>query len=221
MDAQLDKKNATWIANLLFNGIKKVGSKRVVQICMDNASVNRAATVEVNRKYPHIICTNCSAHCLNMLIKDICTLRPFLDTLAKINTIVVFMHRPSIVRRVFETQFSKLQLLRPGTTWFGTQVIMLEQYLTLADKLRQFVNSQAWENLNLDAKEGGQEVFQYCNSRTLVAQGREILSILSPAYEVLRYVDTRTYTSGQMYGDMLLMKGKIKMACADLKHMLY
>ena len=64
-------------------------------------------------------------------------------------------------------------------------------------------------------------MFQFCNSRVLLALGREILSVLSPAYEMLRYVDTRSFTAGQMYGDMLRMKQKVKVACEGFKQMMY
>ena len=64
-------------------------------------------------------------------------------------------------------------------------------------------------------------MFQYCNSRTLVAQAREISTVLSPAYEALRYVDTRCYGTGQVYAQVFDMKMKMKAACMKLDTMLY
>ena len=73
----LERKTGHWIAALLFKSIDAVGPKNVVQVCMDNASSNRRAAEDVTAKHPHIVTTNCAAHCLNLMLKDICEMEVF------------------------------------------------------------------------------------------------------------------------------------------------
>ena len=61
-------------------------------------------------------------------------------------------------------------------------------------------------------------MFQFCNRRVLLAQGRDILSMISPH---VRCLDTRSFTAGQMYGDMLRMQQKVKVACEGFQQVLY
>ena len=68
VDEELDKKFATWIARLLCKAIEGVGSKKVIQVCMDNASANHSTAREVTSKHPRVVTTNCAAH---LLFKDI------------------------------------------------------------------------------------------------------------------------------------------------------
>ena len=243
--------------------VDKVGADSVVQICMDNASANMSAARELAVKYPTISYNNCAAHCLNLLIKDICEMPGIKEVIPRINTIVVFVHRPSKAHRLFMT-YSKLELLKPGVTRFGSQVIMLERYLAVIDKLRQCMASADWRNLGLHEKNGGKEVEQMVRDFSLQTKVEELMAILRPPYELLRYsddvmstnkqsymcvlsifisqagihlfhlsvcaplypsihhrfVDTRSYRCGNLFGDLLHLKEKLDEGVSAMKDLL-
>ena len=221
IDAELEKKSASWIAALLCKSIQGVGSEKVIQVCMDNASANRSAAREVTSKYPRIVTTNCAAHCLNLLFKDICSIRNFAEVLAMVNTVVVFLHRPTKIRRMWILKYSKLEALKPGATRFGSQYIMLKRYLEIENNLRQFMVSDDWDSLGLDGKRGVQEMREWVSNREKKQQALELLKLLEPVYEVLRYVDTRAYTAGDLYTDLYKLKSQLQHACQSMHYILH
>ena len=93
-------------ANIQCKAIEDVVSEHVVHICMDNASANRSAVVQVTAKHPRITTTNCTAHCLDLLAKDVCSIPQFAEVLRMVNNIVVFLHRLTKNRRLWITKFS-------------------------------------------------------------------------------------------------------------------
>ena len=195
VDAELEKKSATWIAGLLCKAIEGVGSEKVIQVCMDNASANRSAAREVTSKYPRVVTTNCAAHCLNLLFKDICSISNFVEVQAMVNTVVVFLHCQTRIRRMWILKCSKLEALKPGATRFGSQYIMLKRYLEIENDLRQFTVSDDWDSLGLDGKRGVQEMMEWVSNRDNKQQALELMKLLEPVYDVLRYIDTLALTS--------------------------
>ena len=220
INADLEKKNATWIAGVLCKAIEEVGSDNVIQVCMDNASANRSAATQVTTKYPRIVTTNCAAHCINLLFKDICSITVFSEVLAMVNTIVVFLHRPTRIRRTWMVKYSKLEALKPGATRFGSQYIMLKRYLEIEDNLRQFMVSDDWINLGLEGKRGIDEMVEWVTNRDNKQCALEVLRLLEPCYEVLRYVDTRVYTAGDLYTDLYNLKQQLERACEGMSYIL-
>ena len=106
IDSELEKKAATWLANILCKAIEEVGPEHVVQICMNNASANHSAVVQVTAKYPRVTTTNCATHCFNLHFKGLCSIPHFAEVLRMVNTIVMFLRRPTKIRRLWITKFS-------------------------------------------------------------------------------------------------------------------
>jgi len=50
--------------------IEQVGPQRVVQVGTDSAANCKTAWQIINRQYPHIMCSPCAAHCLDLLLED-------------------------------------------------------------------------------------------------------------------------------------------------------
>ena len=187
---------------------------------MDNAAANRSAAREVMAKYPRIIATNCAAHCINLLFKDLCSISVFAEVLAMVNTVVVFMHRPTKVRRLFQAKYSTLEVLKPGATRFGSQYLMLKRYLEIEDNLRSFMVSDDWESCGLDDRHGITELKAFVADRDRKQQCVELQRLLQPVYEVLRYVDTRIYCAGDLYTDLFTLKTHLERACASTHYIL-
>ena len=51
--------------------IKEVGPQNVIQIITDNVYACKAAGAIMESKYPHIFCTPCVVHTLNLALKNI------------------------------------------------------------------------------------------------------------------------------------------------------
>ena len=137
-----------------------------------------------------------------------------------VNSIVVFMHRPTKVRRLFQAKYSSLEVLKPGATRFGSQYLMLKRYLEVQDNLRSFMVSDDWESCGLENRPGITELMAFVADRDKKQQCIELQKLLEPVYEVLRYVDTRVYCAGDLYTDLFNLKSKLQRACERHYHIL-
>mmetsp|Transcript_60628 Transcript_60628/g.161885 ORF Transcript_60628/g.161885 Transcript_60628/m.161885 type:complete len:146 (-) Transcript_60628:296-733(-) len=71
-------KDAGFIADQLIGCIREFRAVNVVQVIMDGDGANRAAWPMIEAEYPHIVCSWCAAHVLDLLLADIGKLDIFL-----------------------------------------------------------------------------------------------------------------------------------------------
>ena len=142
-------------------------------------------------------------------LKDICGIRNLAEMLAMVNTVVVLLHRPTNMRRTWILKYGTMEALKPGATRFCSQYITLKRYLEIEDKLWQFMVSDAWRSLGLDGKRGVQEMKEWISNCDDKQKALELLKLLELIYEVLRYVDTRAYTAGDLYIDLYNHKSQL------------
>ena len=97
---------------------------------------------------------------------------------------------------------------------------MLRRYVDISDYLWQFFVSNGWEELGLDRKPWILEMKEFVNDRDMRQAAIELLKLLEPIYEVLRYVETRVYTAGDFYTDLYILKVQLERACNNLNYIL-
>jgi len=115
--------------------VVQVGAANVVLVVTDNAASCKAAGKLLEDKYPHIMWVGCLAHCLDLLIKDICKLGWAEATISLGKTIVKFLKRHDKTKHLFSIH-STLQLLQPGDTRFATAITMLERVIKVKEALQ-------------------------------------------------------------------------------------
>ena len=65
-----ERKNVARLARQWADIIREVGPQDIVSICTDNAEVCRAAGNSLMQEFPHIIWVGCSAHAIDLQLKD-------------------------------------------------------------------------------------------------------------------------------------------------------
>jgi len=55
---------------VITGAIEQVGLQQVVEVGTDSAANCKTAWQIINRQYPHIMCSPCAAHCLDLLLED-------------------------------------------------------------------------------------------------------------------------------------------------------
>ncbi|CAI5529923.1 unnamed protein product [Closterium sp. Naga37s-1] len=203
VDSKTSKKTGEYLAGLISNSIETVGPKNVVQVVMDNASNNKRASDLLRADYPSIFFTNCAAHTLDLMLHDMGNIRAVKRVLSQVHRVVMMVKGSASAVTLFEDLFSKLSLVRPGATRFGTQVIMLSRFLEVKQALRSMVISEEWEGIAVAQKEEGKAVRKLLLDDVFWECGTAVLRLMTPVYEVLRTVDTRALVMGQVYGLML------------------
>ncbi|CAI7792389.1 unnamed protein product [Closterium sp. NIES-53] len=180
----------------------EVGPKHIVQVVIDNASNNKTAANNLRSKYPHVVFTNCAAHCLDLMLHDLGNIPAVKRVLGQVHRVVMMVKGSASAAILFHELFSKLSLVRPGATRFGTQVIMLGRFLEVKRALRAMVISEEWE-VAVARTEEGMEVRKLLLDDVCWDCRTAVLRLMTPIYEVLRAVDTRAQVMGLIYGLML------------------
>ncbi|CAI5476768.1 unnamed protein product [Closterium sp. Yama58-4] len=123
--------------------------------------------------------------------------------LSQVHQVVMMIKGSASAVILFRELFTKLSLVRPGATRFGTQVIMLGRFLEVKRALRAMVISEEWEDVAVARTEEGMEVRKLLLDDVFWDCGTAVHRLMTPIYEVLRAVDTQAQVMGQLYGLML------------------
>ncbi|CAI7770992.1 unnamed protein product [Closterium sp. NIES-54] len=199
----LTSNTGVYLAGLIEGAMKEVGNKHVVQVVMDNASNNKTAANNLRSEYPHVIFTYCAAHCLDLMLHNLGNIPAVKHVLGQVHRVVMMVKGSASAVILFHELFSKLSLMRPGATRFGTQVIMLGRILEVKRALRAMVISEEWEEVAVARTEEGMEVRKLLLDDVFWDCGTAVLHLMTPIHEVLRAVDKRAQVMGQIYGLML------------------
>ncbi|KAL3686262.1 hypothetical protein R1sor_008836 [Riccia sorocarpa] len=125
--------------------IEERGPHNFLEFVADNASANLLAGKLVRERYPHIIFGGCVAHGLDLLIKDIGKLPWVKEVVSDCKSFIKFIKNHHMTNTMFLDFFSNgATLLKPATTRFAINVIMLDRAWTLSSSLRRMVISDRW-----------------------------------------------------------------------------
>lgn len=95
-------KDAAFVADWIIKAIEEIGAEHVVSIVTDGASVMKAAWKIVTNKFPHIVCTWCAAHVLDLLCEDLGKLAFFNTEIDTAKDIVKFINNHEWTRKTFK-----------------------------------------------------------------------------------------------------------------------
>jgi hypothetical protein len=94
--------NPKAIADEIKKVIDDLGAEKFVALVTDNAPSMKAAWKIIEEKYPHISAYGCSAHGVNLLLKDICSTSDRENTMKKAEKIIKFIKNHHIVKAKYE-----------------------------------------------------------------------------------------------------------------------
>lgn len=81
--------------------IDEIGEEKISGIVTDNASNMRAAWRILEQKFPSLVYNGCSAHTINLMVKDICLLDRFALIISKCAKITKFINNRSLILHRF------------------------------------------------------------------------------------------------------------------------
>jgi Protein of unknown function (DUF 659)/hAT family C-terminal dimerisation region len=211
VDSSGETKDAPYIAQIISQAIEKVGPDKVVQVVTDNAANCKAAWPIISEKYSHIVCSPCAAHCLDLLLEDWGKL--FIASVVRDAVdIVQFINGHDGSRALMLKHSPGKGLLRPASTRFGTNVIMLQRLLELKANLQEMVASRSYKDWvktkyyqNLS-----NPITQLVTSEDFWAKCQMYVDFNMPVYELLRLIDGRSPVIGKVYYRMFQIQEKIK-----------
>lgn len=203
IDTSGKEKNAEYIAEMLEVQIEKIGKEKVVQVVMDSAASCVAAGKLVMKKFPSIVCSPCTAHCLDLLLEDISRLQWVGAVIDQGHEVVKFLtnHQQALA---YYRSHASLELLKPGDTRFATQFIMLQRLQQCKDDLQETVvqkEYKVWVN-KPKYREAGSRVSAVILSTAFWENVAQVVRLCIPIVEVLRLADGQAPCTGKIYWRM-------------------
>eukprot|EP01018_Ginkgo_biloba_P014566 Gb_29916 [translate_table: standard] len=156
VDCSGELKDATFIANILIDGIE-VGLSNVVQVITDNAKVCKAFGLLVEARYKHIFWTPYAVHSLNLILKKIGNIEWIKKITDEAKGIKMFITNHHMAQAIYR-QFTSLELLKVAETRFARHFIMLRRLLEVKSSLCNMVISDVWDIWRLSNTDRAQEV---------------------------------------------------------------
>jgi hypothetical protein len=162
----------------------------------------------------------CLAHCLDLLIKDICKQPWAAHVIDLCRTIVKFIKQHDKTRHLFSTH-SALQLLLPGDTRFATAITTLERLVKVKEALVLTVRDPEWakfkKRLPKQRRDRAKLIEQAILSKSeegkrMWADAVVLVDLCHPMVTMLRMADGQAPCTGEVYHFMYTLQEHVKAA---------
>ncbi|XP_059309941.1 uncharacterized protein LOC132061087 [Lycium ferocissimum] len=194
----MDKWSA-WNRKMVINvlrTIESIGKDNVIQVVTDNASENVKAGHMMQGSFPHIYWTPCTAHCINLIFRDIFKINQYASVFSKTTKIYAYISQRPLL----------LNLMRKFTNERNL-------FLHAKEKLKKLVTSNEWKQSKHAKEITGKEVARNLISPSFWDDVCKALKVGSPLIIVLRLVDGKKKPpKGYLYEAMDLCKESIAKA---------
>jgi len=196
-------KNASFIADELSKSIESFGIQSVVQVVTDSASNCVAARSILEQKYPQIVFSPCTVHCLDLLLEDLGIIPWIFSILTDSKNIVKFITTHQYSQACFR-KHSKLELLKPGQTRFATNFIMVQRLLTVKGALQETVISREYKKWLTEKlyRVKGEAITNMILNEIFWCSVEALVALCEPLIQIMRLADGNVPCVGKIYWKM-------------------
>ena len=208
--------SAEEIANATFRALDEspeIQESNIFQFVMDGAASSSFKILKT--RFKRCFFTWCAAHCVDLLIEDICKEPSIAATIAQAKGLVTFvMQHQSLLRQFKEYSDGKI-LLRPAATRFATHFLLIQRLLELRTAVMRLFTSDVftnWLSKQTSEVQVAVEAHSQCASVLFFQNKLEpIHKLLVPFIQLLRNVDgTIPGFAGKMYFHMFVLQEEIR-----------
>ncbi|CAN6244021.1 unnamed protein product [Urochloa humidicola] len=187
--------NADYILEILLKVVAdEVGAKNVVQIVTDNGSNYKKACQQLIAIYPTITWQPCSAHTINLMLKDIARFPDVEEVVESAKRICRFLYNHNRLHAMMRERIGG-ELVRWNATRFGTVFIFLQSFWDRKDKFKQWMTTDEWENSPWAGTADHDFTYDCLTKKIWWRDMEVVLKAVSPIYSVLRLADQQKNVS--------------------------
>ncbi|XP_009368889.2 uncharacterized protein LOC103958368 [Pyrus x bretschneideri] len=211
VDASASIKNEDLLYGYLDDVIQEIGEENVVQVISDNASNYKNARAKLMERKEKLWWTQCAAHCIDLMLKDIAKMKWFDDTLKHAKCVTKYLYGHQWVLALMRKFTNNTEILRPAVTRFATSFLTLQILQKQKENLVALFSSQEWSESTY-AKSREAKLAKYYVIHDHEFWGRVSFCIrgVLPLVCVLREVDSEErHAMGFMYELIDVVKEKI------------
>ena len=148
-------KTAEYIFSLMDKVVDEVGEENIVQVVTDNEASFKAAGHMLMEKRKHLFWSPCAAHCIDLMLEDIGSLKSVKETLDDAKMIISFIYNSLKVVNLMKLFTRDRNLLRPGITRFATEFISIESLIRYKQDLKIMCTTTEWRESTRKGVEEG------------------------------------------------------------------
>lgn len=185
------KHTGTYIASELSRIIEEIGESKITAVVTDNAANMRAAWTELKMRYPRLQCMGCTSHTLNLLMKDMESLKTLQDHVANCKQIVKFFklkHVPNAVLQEKQCGNSK-SLKMPVETRWGSTVACMESIQVNKQALRESII-----NIDVEIIAPAKIKSSILSDDVFWDRNEKFLKLLSPVVNLITFMENTNAT---------------------------
>ena len=209
VDISSIESNAENLCNLFAEIVEMVGVKNVVHMVTDNAANYKASGALLCERYPTITWSPCAAHCINLIMKDICEMPHVHDLAVLASKVTCYVYNNKWPLNWMRQRQGWKEIIRPGDTRFATTFIALKSLFDHKDDLQAMVTSQEFKKFL--KKEKIKEVKQIVLDERFWNNCMIVVRIGSPLIRLLRICDSDEKPAmGYVYEGMYRVRKGIK-----------
>ncbi|XP_074369144.1 uncharacterized protein LOC141710254 [Apium graveolens] len=158
VDVSSKIQDAKMLVDLFEEKINLIGKENVVQVITDNGANFKAAGGLLCRQIPTLYWTLCAAHCVDLMMEDICEQKEFDATITHGKSLTTFVYRHGRLLAAMGEKTQGRDIVRAGATRFATAVLTLQSLYKNQDALRKLFGSTDWFNSKLAKTVAGKKV---------------------------------------------------------------
>ncbi|XP_028057107.1 uncharacterized protein LOC114261099 [Camellia sinensis] len=186
------------------------------RVVTDNEPALKAAGKMSMRKRKHLYWTVCSAHCIDLMLKDIANKKSVAKVIEDGKTITNFIYNSGWVLDLIRKFTRDRELIRLAITRFATNFIAIESIVRYKQQLKAMFNSDEWKNSRYGKAKSGQpyNVKKIILGKEFWQKAKKLCKVHKPLVRVLRLVDgDEKPTMGFIYEAIDRAKLAIKRDC--------
>ena len=196
-------KDAFYLEKMIGKAIESVGVEHVHHIVTDSAAVMKQAGEMLQRKYPKITWTPCTAHCLDLLLEDFGKMSFIGTAVNEAKEVVHFLTNHHMSNALFK-QISTLNLLKPAETRFATNFIMLQRLIQVRDALEKLMYDDFYRDWACKGKYKieAAKIKSYIMNPTFWHKCAEAVAVSEAIVKLMRQCDKGVPNMGKIYHGM-------------------
>ncbi|KAH7315864.1 hypothetical protein KP509_21G068500 [Ceratopteris richardii] len=178
--------------------IQEVGVENVVQVVTDNASNCKRMGELLEREFPTIVWTPCTAHCLDLLFEDIGKLSWLEPIVRDDKRITTFIRKNHQALSIFRS-YTQKELVRLSSTRFAYIYHVLSRLYDCVEPLRMTAIELRWMTMTQGQTEAARYVQRKILDMDFWMEIQNIIPILKFIHVALRVVNMEGSTIGLVY----------------------
>ncbi|XP_020675199.2 uncharacterized protein LOC110094332 [Dendrobium catenatum] len=158
VDASHITKNVKTLCSLFCKVVEWVGLENIVQLVTDNAANYKKEGELLHEWFGNICWSPCSAHYLNLILRDFGNITHIQDLAKRASKVTVFIYNYVFILAWLRKREGWKEIIRHGATRFATFFITLKNLYEHKLDLQAFITSKAFFDSKLSKTVKGQEV---------------------------------------------------------------